>query len=256
MPVGEVYLVGAGCGRADLITVRGLRLLERCDAVVYDDLIDPALLEYVPAGAKTIYMGKRSGHHSAPQEEITAALIALAQEGLTVVRLKGGDPFVFGRGGEEMLALKEAGIPCEEVPGISSAIAIPAAAGIPVTHRDCCSSLHIVTGHQRAGKELAIDFEALVRTPPTPPTACPGIWRSWPSWRAPWSSSWAWGGWSRSPVGSWRGDGGGIPLLPSSPGAILPIPPSSGAPWRPSPNGQPGFGLPPSLWWERPPRWT
>lgn len=147
MPVGEVYLVGAGCGRADLITVRGLRLLERCDAVVYDDLIDPALLEYVPAGARTLYMGKRSGHHSAPQEEIAAALIALAQEGLTVVRLKGGDPFVFGRGGEEMLALKEAGIPCEEVPGISSAIAIPAAAGILVTHRRLSRSFHVITGH-------------------------------------------------------------------------------------------------------------
>lgn len=147
MPVGEVYLVGAGCGRADLITVRGLRLLERCDAVVYDDLIDPDLLELVPEKARTIYMGKRSGHHSAPQQEITAALIDLAQEGLTVVRLKGGDPFVFGRGGEEMLALKEAGIPCEEVPGISSAIAIPAAAGIPVTHRGLSRSFHVITGH-------------------------------------------------------------------------------------------------------------
>ena len=90
MPVGNVYLVGAGCGRADLITVRGLRLLERCGAVVYDDLIDPALLEHVPAGARTIYMGKRGGRRSAAQEAITAALIALAREGLTVVRLKGG----------------------------------------------------------------------------------------------------------------------------------------------------------------------
>lgn len=147
MPVGEVYLVGAGCGRADLITVRGLRLLERCGAVVYDDLIDPALLECVPAEARKIYMGKRSGRCSVPQEEITAALIALAREGRTVVRLKGGDPFVFGRGGEEMLALKEAGIPCEEVPGISSAIAIPAAAGIPVTHRGLSRSFHVITGH-------------------------------------------------------------------------------------------------------------
>ena len=147
MPVGNVYLVGAGCGRADLITVRGLRLLERCGAVVYDDLIDPALLEHAPAEARTIYMGKRGGRRSAAQEAITAALIALAREGLTVVRLKGGDPFVFGRGGEEMLALKEAGIPCEEVPGISSAIAIPAAAGIPVTHRGLSRSFHVITGH-------------------------------------------------------------------------------------------------------------
>lgn len=147
MMAGAVYLVGAGCGRADLITVRGQRLLEGCDAVVYDDLIDPALLEYAPAEARRIYMGKRSGRHSAPQQEITAALIALAREGKTVVRLKGGDPFVFGRGGEEMLALKEAGIPCEEVPGISSAIAIPAAAGIPVTHRGLSRSFHVITGH-------------------------------------------------------------------------------------------------------------
>ena len=114
---GRVALVGAGCGRADLITVRGLRLLQQCRAVVYDDLIDTALLDTAPAGAERIYVGKRSGRHSAPQAEINAALIALAQRGGLTVRLKGGDPYVFGRGGEEALALQRAGIPFEVVPG-------------------------------------------------------------------------------------------------------------------------------------------
>lgn len=144
---GWVYLVGAGCGRADLITLRGKQYLERCDAVVYDDLIDPALLDFAPAGADRIYMGKRSGRHSAPQAEISAKLVELAGQGKVVVRLKGGDPFVFGRGGEEIQALKQADIPFEEVPGISSAIAIPAGAGIPVTHRGMSRSFHVITGH-------------------------------------------------------------------------------------------------------------
>ena len=147
MKKGCVYLVGAGCSDADLITVRGLKLLQRCDAVVYDDLIDTALLDAAPSHAERIYMGKRSGRHSATQEEISTELIRQANLGRTVVRLKGGDPYVFGRGGEEFLALKEAGIPCQEVPGISSAIAIPAAAGIPVTHRTLSRSVHIITGH-------------------------------------------------------------------------------------------------------------
>lgn len=147
MKQGCVYLVGAGCGAADLITVRGLRLLRACDVVVYDDLIAPALLEEVPLDAEKHYMGKRLGAHSASQAEICKLLIAKAQAGKTVVRLKGGDPFVFGRGGEEMLALIQAGVPCEEVPGISSAIAIPAEAGIPVTHRRLSRSVHIVTAH-------------------------------------------------------------------------------------------------------------
>ena len=144
---GEVYLVGAGCGAADLITVRGLRLIQRCDVLVYDDLIDEALLNEAPAHAERVYMGKRSGHHSARQEEICAELIRQAGMGRMVVRLKGGDPYLFGRGGEEMLALLMAGIPCHEVPGVSSAIGIPAEAGIPVTHRGKSRSLHIITGH-------------------------------------------------------------------------------------------------------------
>ena len=148
---GCVWLIGAGCGSADLITVRGLKLLGQCDVVVYDDLIDSTLLAEAPQEAKRIYMGKRCGKHSAPQEKISRVLVEQAKAGHRVARLKGGDPYVFGRGGEEARALREAGIPYEEVPGISSAIAIPAAAGIPVTHRGVSQSLHNITGHTAAG---------------------------------------------------------------------------------------------------------
>lgn len=159
---GSVSLVGAGCGAADLITLRGLTLLRECDTVVYDDLIDPALLAFAPEGAERIYMGKRSGRHSATQAEICALLIQKAQQGKRVVRLKGGDPFVFGRGGEELLALRAAGVPCEEVPGITSAIAIPAAAGVPVTHRQLSRSVHIITAHTAGtGDGLPGDLERL-----------------------------------------------------------------------------------------------
>lgn len=147
---GCVWLIGAGCGGADLITVRGLRLLRQCDVVVYDDLIDSALLSEAPREARRIYMGKRRGKHSASQEEISRLLVEEARAGRKVARLKGGDPFVFGRGGEEAQALRAAGVPYEEVPGISSAIAIPAAAGIPVTHRGLSRSVHIITGHTAA----------------------------------------------------------------------------------------------------------
>lgn len=165
---GCVYLVGAGCGGPGLLTLRGAELLRACDAVVYDDLISDELLSLVPDRAEKRYMGKRSGKHSASQEEICAALLALAQQGKRVVRLKGGDPFVFGRGGEEMLALRSAGIPCEEIPGISSAIAIPAEAGIPVTHRGISQSLHIITAHT-AGTEDGLPpcLDALARLPGT-----------------------------------------------------------------------------------------
>lgn len=165
---GTVYLVGAGCGRADLITVRGLRLLERCDAVVYDDLIDPALLDAAPARALRLYMGKREGQHSAAQEAICARLVELAREGRQVVRLKGGDPFVFGRGGEEVLALMAAGVPFEVVPGVTSPIAIPALAGIPVTHRGLSQSLHIVTAHTADTEDgLPAYFDQLAALPGT-----------------------------------------------------------------------------------------
>lgn len=165
---GKVYLVGAGCGAADLITLRGANLLKRCEAVVYDDLIAPELLEMVPATAEKFYMGKRAGAHSAPQAEITERLVELAKAGKTVVRLKGGDPFVFGRGGEEMETLLAAGIPCEEVPGVSSAIAIPAEAGIPVTHRGRSRSVHIVTAHTSDTADgLPESLDALAHLPGT-----------------------------------------------------------------------------------------
>lgn len=144
---GKVYLVGAGCGAADLITVRGLRLLERCGTVVYDDLLAPELLDFAPERAERVYVGKRRGRHSMAQEEINALLIAKAREGNMVVRLKGGDPFVFGRGGEEALALQAAGIPWEYVPGVTSAVAAPGEAGLPVTHRGLSRSVHVVTAH-------------------------------------------------------------------------------------------------------------
>lgn len=147
MTTGTVYLIGAGCGPADLITLRGMDRLRRCGAVVYDDLIDPALLDLAPAGAEKLCMGKRQGRPSPSQAEIDAVLISLARAGKDVARLKGGDPFVFGRGGEEILALREAGVPWEVVPGVTSAVAVPAAAGIPVTHRDLSRSFHVVAGH-------------------------------------------------------------------------------------------------------------
>ncbi|MBD5550346.1 MAG: uroporphyrinogen-III C-methyltransferase [Lachnospiraceae bacterium] len=163
-PLGSVALVGAGCGKADLITMRGLRLLRQCQAVVYDDLIDPALLDAVPESAIRLYMGKRSKSHSASQAEINQKLIELARSGLRVVRLKGGDPYLFGRGGEEILALKAAGIPCQEVPGIPSAIGIAAEAGIPVTHRGVSRSLHIITAHTADTPDgLPADFDALAK---------------------------------------------------------------------------------------------
>jgi len=163
---GKVYLVGAGCGAADLITVRGLRLLERCDVVVYDGLLAPELLDAVPEGAERIYAGKRRGRHSMAQTEINALLAAKAREGKTVVRLKGGDPFVFGRGGEEALALQAAGIEWEYVPGVTSAAAVPGGAGIPVTHRGTSRSVHIVTAHTADTPDgLPEDLEALARLP-------------------------------------------------------------------------------------------
>ena len=162
---GHVYLVGAGCGSADLITLRGWNLLCSCDVVVYDDLIDGELLEAVPSQAEKYYMGKRRGHHSAAQEEICAVLIEEARKGRQVVRLKGGDPYLFGRGGEEAIALQAAGIPWEEVPGIPSALAIPAEAGIPVTHRGLSRSVSIITAHTADTADgLPSDVETLAHT--------------------------------------------------------------------------------------------
>ena len=160
---GKVILVGAGPGDPGLLTRKGLAALERADVVVYDRLVSPAILARIPARAEKIDVGKQPDRHPVPQHEIDRILLHKALEGHYVVRLKGGDPFLFGRGGEELELLAEHGVPFEVVPGVTSALAAPSYGGIPVTHRDFASSLHIVTGHRRSGTELAIDFEALVR---------------------------------------------------------------------------------------------
>jgi|LSQX01.1.fsa_nt_gb uroporphyrinogen III methyltransferase/synthase len=150
---GKVYLVGAGPGDPKLITMRGAELIAQADVIVNDRLANPRLLKLARADADIIYVGKASRDHTLPQEEIIRTIIDLANEGKNVVRLKGGDPFVFGRGGEEAEALANAGIEFEVVPGISSAIAAAAYAGIPVTHRSLSASMGIVTGHEAAGKQ-------------------------------------------------------------------------------------------------------
>jgi uroporphyrinogen III methyltransferase/synthase len=145
--MATVYLVGAGPGDVGLITKRGLEILQSADVVVYDALVNPELLSFARHGAEQIYVGKRAGAHSLTQDEINAVLLQNAREGKSVCRLKGGDPFVFGRGGEEALACFGAQIPFEIVPGVTSAIAAPAYAGIPVTHREIATSFAVVTGH-------------------------------------------------------------------------------------------------------------
>ncbi|MBI4591664.1 MAG: uroporphyrinogen-III C-methyltransferase [Candidatus Rokubacteria bacterium] len=162
MRVGTVYLVGAGPGDPGLLTVRGLEVLRQAEVVIYDRLVNPRLLDQAPADAIRIFAGKLAGSHSRPQEEINTLLVAHARRGRRAVRLKGGDPFVFGRGGEEAEALAQAGIPFEVVPGISSAIAVPAYAGIPLTHRTLSSSFAVVTGHEDACKvQPAVNWETL-----------------------------------------------------------------------------------------------
>lgn len=152
---GFVYLVGAGPGDPGLFTIKGKALLERAQVVVYDRLVSPEILAYAHPEAELIYVGKESNRHTLSQDEINALLVSKAQEGKMVVRLKGGDPFVFGRGGEEALFIREHGFDFAVVPGISSAIAVPAYAGIPVTHRDATSSFAVITGHEKPGKEIS-----------------------------------------------------------------------------------------------------
>lgn len=152
MASGRVVLVGAGPGDPELITLRGLRWLRRAEVVVHDHLVSAALLEEAPPTALRIFAGKSPSRHCLPQSAINALLVQHAVAGRLVVRLKGGDPFVFGRGGEEGLACVAAGIPIEVVPGISSAVAVPAAAGIPVTYRGLASSFAVVTGHEDPSK--------------------------------------------------------------------------------------------------------
>jgi uroporphyrin-III C-methyltransferase len=160
-----VYLVGAGPGDPDLITVKGLRLLQCADVVVYDRLIPDALLAEARYGAELIYVGKTPYRASITQDDINDILVEKAREGLIVVRLKGGDPFVFGRGGEEAMACFQAGVPFEVVPGVSSAIAVPAYAGVPVTYRGVSASFTVFAGFEDPSKEDGqVDYEAMARS--------------------------------------------------------------------------------------------
>jgi uroporphyrin-III C-methyltransferase len=158
MDRGKVFLVGAGPGDQKLLTIKAFELLKEADVVIYDRLVSESILKLVPEPAEKIYVGKSSTKHELTQEKITELLIKKALEGKKVVRLKGGDPFLFGRGGEEAEALVEQGIDFEVVPGVTSAIAAPAYAGIPLTHRDYASSVAIVTGHKAENAERSVNW--------------------------------------------------------------------------------------------------
>lgn len=160
---GKVWLVGAGPGDIGLMTVKGKALLEKADVIVYDHLVGNEILSALDDDKKLINVGKLAGHHLISQEEINRILVEEAKKGQKVVRLKGGDPFLFGRGGEELAELKRYGIPFEVVPGVTSSLAVPAYSGIPVTHREFASSVHIITGHKKSGKTEDIDYEVLAR---------------------------------------------------------------------------------------------
>jgi uroporphyrinogen III methyltransferase / synthase len=160
---GKVYLIGAGPGDPELLTIKAQRLLREADVVLYDRLLSPKILEGLGAEVELIDVGKSAGRHKLTQEGINQLLIEKASQGKVVARLKGGDPYVFGRGGEEALALLEKGIPVETVPGVTSAIAAPELAGIPVTHRKVASTLTIVTGHEEPGKDNPLDWSVLAK---------------------------------------------------------------------------------------------
>lgn len=162
--VGTVYLVGAGPGDPDLLTLKAYRLLKECDALVYDSLVPSEILELVPDSCERQFVGKRRGFHSVPQPSTNSVLVTLAQRHRCVVRLKGGDPFLFGRGGEEASHLSRHGVPVEVVPGVTSGIAAPAYVGIPVTHRQAGSSVTFVTGHEEIAKDRSsVDWQRLAK---------------------------------------------------------------------------------------------
>jgi len=162
-PGGAVWLVGAGPGDPDLLTVKALKVLARADVVIHDGLVSQAIVDLAPGAARRICVAKRKSRHSYAQEDIDRLLVALALQGLTVVRLKGGDPFLFGRGGEELATCRDAGVECHVVPGVTAALAAAAGAGAPLTHRGAAQAVTFVTGHAAAGAEPDLDWASLAR---------------------------------------------------------------------------------------------
>ena len=160
---GQVWLVGAGPGDPELLTIKALKALQAADVVVHDGLVSGEILDLAPASARRISVAKRKSRHSYSQGEINRMLVAFAREGLSVVRLKGGDPFIFGRGGEELEACRDAGVACHVIPGVTAALAAGASAGAPLTHRGAAQAVTFVTGHAAKGGEPDLDWDALAR---------------------------------------------------------------------------------------------